>query len=88
MTMLVDAPVSGLSMDHWLTQAIELDASDLHVLADNPPTCRVHGRLLALREETFSAAEMKELGGIRPIGGDDRRRFLHPAHHRRDVPAV
>jgi twitching motility protein PilT len=61
MTMLMDAPVSERNMEYWLAQAIERDASDLHVLAGNPPTCRIHGRLQALRQEPLPTAEMKEL---------------------------
>src|SRR5262245_31822996 len=39
----------------WLARAIELGASDLHVIPGYPPVLRVHGDLTELREPSLDA---------------------------------
>jgi twitching motility protein PilT len=45
----------------WLTQAVEAGASDLHLVAGQPPVLRVHGELSSLDEEPLRAHQLETI---------------------------
>jgi twitching motility protein PilT len=45
----------------WLSHAVEAGASDLHLIAGNPPVLRLHGDLIEMPEPILSAAALQEL---------------------------
>jgi len=49
----------------WLADAVQADASDLHVVVDHPPVLRVHG-------------DLKELDQVPPLDGEAVRGLLVP----------
>ncbi|MBS0264802.1 MAG: PilT/PilU family type 4a pilus ATPase [Planctomycetes bacterium] len=63
MNTLPDAsPPAEISADlaRWLSAAVTAGASDLHLIADYPPTLRVHGELQALTEPALESASIGE----------------------------
>ena len=42
----------------WLQDAVQQGASDLHLVENHPPILRLHGRLLALDEESLTPADL------------------------------
>ena len=42
------------TVEQWLTEAVSLAASDLHLVAGHPPVVRVHGELQPLDESTLT----------------------------------
>jgi twitching motility protein PilT len=45
----------------WLSSAIEMGASDLHLVVGQPPVLRVHGELRPLNEEPLSGQALKSI---------------------------
>ena len=45
----------------WLTQAVEADASDLHLVVGHPPVLRVHGELHPLDESPLNGESLRNL---------------------------
>jgi len=45
----------------WLARAIEVGASDLHLIADHPPVLRLHGDLTEIHEPPLSADDTRTL---------------------------
>ena len=45
----------------WLTKAVDVGASDLHLTADYPPALRLHGELTELREPALSGPDLDRL---------------------------
>ena len=41
-----EAPAISEKVRGWLTEAVEADASDLHLIAGYPPVLRLHGDLI------------------------------------------
>jgi twitching motility protein PilT len=56
-----EAPPIAAKLRAWLTRAVDLGASDLHLIAGHPPVVRLHGDLTELREPTLGTAETAEL---------------------------
>ena len=50
-------------MQAWLTRAVELGASDLHLIIGYPPTLRLHGDLVDLPDPALDAEEGQALIG-------------------------
>ena len=48
-------------MQAWLTRAVELGASDLHLIIGYPPTLRLHGDLVDLPDPALDAEEGQAL---------------------------
>ncbi len=61
-------------LDTLLHKLVELDGSDLHVKANNPPIMRVHGDLRRLDEQPWGDAETEEM--LFAILNDERRHRL------------
>jgi twitching motility protein PilT len=80
MTTVAEAPPIGVGTDQLLAEAIARDASDLHILAGNPATCRIHGRLRAIGADPLSASEAEDF--IRGICPEER---LHELQKIRDA---
>jgi len=55
-----DSEVSNLLLA-WLSQAVESEASDVHLVAGQPPVLRVHGELRALDEEALSGDSLRPI---------------------------
>ena len=49
------------TLDRWLRQAHQLQASDLHLSAGLPPMARVHGELQSLQTQVLSQPQLCEL---------------------------
>lgn len=49
------------TLDHWLKQALHLQASDLHLSAGLPPMVRVHGELQALPSQALSQQALGDM---------------------------
>lgn len=49
------------SLRRWLIAAVEAGASDLHLVADFPPTLRLHAALLDLEEPSVDGHQLTEL---------------------------
>ena len=60
MTGLKKAP---LTMDELLREAIDRDASDIHIKTDNPPIMRLDGALERLEYEPLTDADVEALRG-------------------------
>jgi len=59
----------------WLSQAIDREASDLHLTSGYPPTLRLHGDLEELREPALSGPTIDELlAGLGPADTAERLR--------------
>jgi twitching motility protein PilT len=59
----------------WLSQAIDREASDLHLTAGYPATLRLHGELWELPEPALSGPQLDAmLGGLGPADTADRLR--------------
>jgi len=54
-------PVCPVQVRHWLAQAVEAGASDLHVVVDYPPVIRVHGELRSLEEAALDSEAIRSL---------------------------
>lgn len=50
-----------MDLKELFTKTIAANASDIHILAKNPPLLRVDGNLLSLTNEDLSAAEIEEM---------------------------
>lgn len=48
-------------IDHYLRRVMEENASDLHLIAGQPPRMRIYGELAPCEEETLSAARTEEI---------------------------
>ncbi len=59
----------------WLAQAVDREASDLHLTAGYPATLRMHGDLWELPEPALTGPQIDELlSGIGPPDTADRLR--------------
>jgi len=58
-------------LDELLHKVVEVDASDLHLKADNPPIMRIHGDLQRLPEPPISTEEHQKM--LLGILNDERR---------------
>lgn len=57
----------------WLLDAVQQDASDLHILAGYPPVIRLHGRLQEAAAETLSAEQTHDLlVALMPVAARER----------------
>src|SRR5262245_16982668 len=64
----------------WLVRAVELGASDLHLIPGYPPTLRLNGDLVELDEPTLAADEARVmLTALCPAAG--RGRFVAQKSH-------
>lgn len=54
-------------LERWLAQAVSDGASDLHLVADNPPTLRLHGKLVSLAQEALEKNSLSRV--LRQLGG-------------------
>ena len=45
----------------WLTQAVDSDASDLHLVAGYPPAIRIHGRLQELEDTVLEGDDLQQM---------------------------
>ncbi|MCP4816433.1 MAG: type IV pili twitching motility protein PilT, partial [Planctomycetaceae bacterium] len=45
----------------WLTQAVDSDASDLHLVAGYPPAIRIHGRLQELEDTVLEGEGLQQM---------------------------
>jgi len=54
-------PVASTPLHDWLTQAIEAEASDLHVVPGYAPVLRVHGELRALESPALDGEAARQL---------------------------
>ena len=64
----------------WLAQAVDREASDLHLTAGYPATLRLHGDLWELPEPALSGSQIDELlSGIGPPDTADRLRLQRDA---------
>lgn len=59
-----DTPPLPEKLRNLLTQAVQADASDLHLIVGYPPVQRVHGDLLELPEPPLTAEEAESLLGF------------------------
>ena len=65
MTNLATDIICPEPVRRWLTEAVKLGASDLHLIADHPPIFRVHGQL---QESEESPLDTRTLDGLlRPL---------------------
>ena len=56
-----DRTASPDRLFHWLTQAVRAGASDLHLVAGQPPVLRLHGRLQPLDDAALSDETLRPL---------------------------
>ena len=61
MTATAIAQAQSKTVDELLTEAVALDASDLHVVVGSPPTFRVQGRLRSLEPLPLSESAVERL---------------------------
>ncbi|MBS1714833.1 MAG: type IV pilus twitching motility protein PilT [Armatimonadetes bacterium] len=62
------------NLTRLLHKVVEVDASDLHLKADNPPIMRIHGDLVRLDEPALSEEEHQKM--LLEILNDERRERL------------
>ena len=48
-------------LNHWLSQTLVLEASDLHLSAGLPPMVRVHGELQTLPSPALTAPQLENI---------------------------
>ncbi|MBI4278167.1 MAG: type IV pilus twitching motility protein PilT [Armatimonadetes bacterium] len=58
----------------WLRQTVEIDASDLHLMAGSPPIVRVWGDLIPLRQEVLRPEDTHALA-VSLLSAEQRARF-------------
>src|SRR5947209_15291033 len=56
-----DAPPGAERLAGWLLPVADAGASDLHLVAGQPPVLRLHGDLTELREPPLDAGELAPL---------------------------
>jgi twitching motility protein PilT len=56
-----DVPKPGARLEPWLRVVADREASDLLLVADEPPTLRIHGRLVRLDATRVDGAEIEDI---------------------------
>ena len=53
--------VEGVDLDRILRQAVERNASDIHLVSDQPPIMRVHGELIPITQKSLTKEQIADL---------------------------
>ena len=73
---------SQTEFETFLRQCVELQASDLHLSANNPATFRIQGRLQSPQPQVYSAEFLRQLASVIM---DDHQRDLFAREHTIDL---